>query len=249
MITLPATLIALSPHPDDVALSAAGAVLSWPGPCTLATVFCADRTVPASGGAFGMTANAAADLMARRRDEDSAACEILGCEPAQLGLEDALGRALASGEAVMEAAAWVFDGDASAEPDVLEAATQALRELIDGVPEPALLAPAGFGGHRDHAIARRAAEQAGAPIFAFYEDQPYGWRKRGQTPSPPAHFQRRTLALEPATWERKLRSLACHDSQMSILWGAHWRDEVAAEHARADGVPIETLWELHDARP
>lgn len=237
-----ATLVALSPHLDDVALSAAGTVLGWPGRRLLVTVFSADRPGSRWGSAPQSPGAGDDGLMGLRREEDLASCEVLGCEPTHLGLADALARTYAAGEPIREAAAHAFDADAEQEPDVVEATARALRQLLDPLPDAVLLVPAGEGGHRDHAIVRRAAEDLGVPLHGYYEDQPYGWRGKPKGPPLPSQYERRAHPLEPATWETKLRSLACHRSQMTLLWGEDWREAMAAEHTHADGVPTEAIW-------
>src|SRR5450755_1046546 len=82
--TTDGTLI-LSPHPDDAALSIAGALAKglFPPPVTLVTVF--DRTNFGGGGELG----GLDETTALRAREDDSFAEMVGAEIIRLGMIDA----------------------------------------------------------------------------------------------------------------------------------------------------------------
>lgn len=240
----PRTLVALSPHLDDIALSAVATMCNWPGRRILATVFSADPPNPHSAGAaaFHAACGLGDDPMGQRRAEDRASCAILDCEPIHLELQEVLYRTTATGEPVVTSVSDVFDGDPVREPNMVMAVARSVRELLDGLATAVLLVPMGNGRHRDHAIVRAAVESLDAPVLGYYEEQPYGWRDRPPGPPAPATYRRQVCPLEPTAWQAKVEALACHESQVGLLWGSRWQDALAAEHAHLDGMPAEVLW-------
>jgi LmbE family N-acetylglucosaminyl deacetylase len=240
----PPTLVALAPHLDDVALSASAAVLGWRGPRVLVTVFSGDPPGPLSptAAAFHDACGLRGDAMRHRREEDRSACVTLASEPVHLGFPEALYRTTGDGRWAASTDAELFDGSAEGEPDVLAAVTRRLADVGEAHGDARWLLPVGNGLHRDHAIVRRAAESLGLPAFGYYDDQPYGWWARPAAPPPPAGYRRVPQALDARAWETKVRALACHASQMHMLWGPAWRQRLAAEHARDGAGAVETLW-------
>lgn len=154
------SLVAVSPHLDDAALSASVA-LSCSG-ATIATVFTAlpapDR--PASWWDRLTGASSSVERQRERLNEDAAAMRLLSARAVHLGEAEALYR----------------DGD----PDLGQAVDRLTELLADA---DHIWLPSAIGGHRDHAFARdaglRAAAAAGHVEVMLYADFPYvityGW--------------------------------------------------------------------------
>jgi LmbE family N-acetylglucosaminyl deacetylase len=237
-------LIAVAPHLDDVALSAASEVTGWGGPRMIVSVFAGDPPGPisATAAAFHDSCGLHDDAMHHRRREDRAACAALECEPLHLGFPEALYRTTAAGDPVVATDYKLFDGAADAEPGVVAEVAAALGTVAASHPGAYWLVPLGNGLHRDHAIVRRAVESLHRPAVGYYEDQPYGWWGRPVGPPPPADYVRQCRVLDGRTWKTKLHALECHASQMRMLWGAAWRERIEDEHAREGAEPVEALW-------
>jgi LmbE family N-acetylglucosaminyl deacetylase len=154
------SIVAVSPHLDDAALSASAAL--GVGGATIVTVFTAlpapDR--PASWWDRLTGATSSLERQRERLAEDAEAMRLLSARAVHLDEAEALYR----------------DGD----PD-LGKAVERLTEAFARASEVWL--PSAIGGHRDHAIARdaglRAAAAAGHVEVTLYADFPYvityGW--------------------------------------------------------------------------
>jgi LmbE family N-acetylglucosaminyl deacetylase len=241
------TLVAVSPHLDDVVLSAARTVLAWRGPRIIATVFSGDPVgeLSSAASAFHADCGLGNDAMAHRRNEDEAACAILDCEPLHLGLLEALYRRDAFEEPVVTDELQLFEHDVLAvladEADLVEIVADALTRALTYHGDAAVFAPLGTGRHRDHVVVRAAVERICAP-FGYYDDQPYGWWGRPPAPPPPLRYRRREFLLTRGEWERKRRALACYGSQMTMLWGPHWADPVDSAPDWRTEARAEALW-------
>jgi LmbE family N-acetylglucosaminyl deacetylase len=239
-----ATLIALSPHLDDVVLSAAATVLRWPGRRLLVSVFSGDPAEPPSGvaAAFHSACNLGHDAMLRRRLEDFAACEVLRCEPLHLEFREALYRTAANGESEIGEEGELFVASAARQDDAVRMVAETLRRILDEHPFSTVLAPLGHGCHRDHIIVRQAIEHLCYPIFAYYDDQPYEWWGRPRGPRPPDGYVHKMRKLHADGWETKIRALGCYASQMRMLWGQDWKQGFEIDHRQAGGIREEGLW-------
>lgn len=148
------TVLYLSPHLDDAALSASIAIqrdLAQGEPVVVATFF-----TEAHDGAA-------------RRSEDRAAMEVLGATPIHLGLVDfPERRGVAPSFRVL-----CVDRDEAAEAVDLGAAEAALDALLTTVRPTRAVLPLGIGGHVDHRIVARLAPRVVDLPVAFYEDFPY----------------------------------------------------------------------------
>ena len=154
------SIVAVSPHLDDAALSASAAL--GRGGATVVTIFTAlppqDRPVTWWDRLTGATSSL--ERQRERLAEDAAAMRLLSARGVHLDEPEALYR----------------DGD----PDLGRAAAR-LTELLTAADEVWL--PSAIGGHRDHMLARnaglRAAAGAGHTEVVLYADFPYviafGW--------------------------------------------------------------------------
>ena len=154
------SIVAVSPHLDDAALSASAALGA--GGATIVTVFTA-LPAPDRPASWWDRLTGATSSLVRQRErlaEDAEAMRLLSARALHLDEAEALYR----------------DSD----PD-LGRAVERLTELLAGAGQVWL--PSAIGGHSDHAFARdaglRAADAAGHDEVMLYADFPYviayGW--------------------------------------------------------------------------
>jgi LmbE family N-acetylglucosaminyl deacetylase len=212
----------LSPHLDDAVLSC-WHVLAQPGDVIVINVFAG---VPArmSDLAWWDRLTGATDSGQRVRErvqEDRQALARIGRKPVNLGFLDEQYR--------------------DAEQPLAPVAAQIESRLLPGVH---VYAPAAFGGHADHVLARAAALELRKTGFevSLYADLPHatlhGWPAwvtgSGMTASPDlaGALWERTLAqtgispetmrlerhqLDPQSYARKLKAVRCYVSQLNGL--------------------------------
>ena len=259
----------LSPHYDDVPLSA-GATVRLLADCGLRpetlVVFGSepDRVHPLSAFAeamheqWGLTAN---EVIASRQAEEAAAAAVLGAQTRVLPFRDAIYRGdyylsnddLFGSPATEEAslpAAIVASLDLAASPDVTTR----------------IYAPLGVGKHVDHQIVHLAAQElarSGWDVW-FYEDIPYAL-KPGALDARLAEI-RANAQLEPvariaaqSTWDQKIDAILRYPSQLETVFlqyvgvGTTRQEISAALSAYAtragDGVMVERFWRLNEALP
>lgn len=234
-------LVVVSPHLDDAALSTVATLACWPGPRVVVTLFSGDPPPSLTPTARALHAawRLDDDASRARRAEDRAACAELGATAVHLGLPDAIYRRRRDGSPVVGSERDLF----CATDDGEQALTARAAALVDAwlAPDAAVLAPLGVGGHRDHRIARAAAELASRPLAGYYEEQPYGWWGRS-APVLPAGWRRRLHPLSPDALDLKLRAVGCYASQVRTLWDDRWRDALLRDHARRGAVFVEQIW-------
>jgi LmbE family N-acetylglucosaminyl deacetylase len=261
-LTRPKRHLFLSPHYDDIPLSA-GATVRLLGdrglrPETL-IVFGSepDRTYPLSAFAeamheqWGLTAN---EVIASRQAEEAAAAAVLGAQTRVLPFRDAIYRGdyylsnddLFGSPATEEAtlpAAIVASLDLAASPDVTTR----------------IYAPLGVGKHVDHQIVHLAGQELASRGWDvwFYEDIPYALISMALDAR--LAEVRATTALEPvahipaqSTWDHKIDAILRYPSQLETVFREYvgvgtTREEIsealAAYAARAGaGTMVERFW-------
>jgi LmbE family N-acetylglucosaminyl deacetylase len=228
-------VLALSPHPDDLAFSVGG-LLRWLAArtdVTLVTVF--TRNVWAPNLELPQPDEETVSRL--RQAEDVRYCERVGVRRLALGLPDAGLRG--------------YDDDTERlAPGPEEEMAAAVREALAAVlPDRcALLCPLGLGGHVDHGIVRDAALAVAtgtARQIGFYEDLPYA-RQLDETEIA-AHVRRIDVTarphrfdLSPPLWRSKLEDLAVYRTQVR----EQDLDDLSA-HARrvsGEGGLAERVW-------
>jgi LmbE family N-acetylglucosaminyl deacetylase len=229
-------VLALSPHPDDIAFSVGG-LLRWLAArtdITLVTVFTRNVWVPN----LELPEPDEETVSRLRQAEDVRYCERVGVRRVPLGLPDA---GLRGYDDLTERLA------PRAEAEVAAAVREALAALLPD--RGALLCPLGLGGHVDHGIVRDAAlavEAGTARHVVFYEDLPYARHLddaeiamhagRVDAAARPYRF-----ALAPPLWRRKLEDLAVYRTQVREQdlddFSAHAR-RVSGEQGLAERVWI-----------
>ena len=266
LLTRPARHQFLSPHYDDVPLSAGATVrlLADRGlaPETL-VVFGSepDRDRPLSAFAeamhekWGLTGD---EVIASRQAEEAAAAAELGAQTRVLPFRDAIYR----GDA------YLSDEDLFGSPATEEAslpnAIAAALDLADSPDDTTrIYAPLGVGKHVDHQIVHLVGQELagrGWDVW-FYEDIPYALRPMaldtrlaeiGGTRFAP-------VARIPAesTWERKIDAILRYPSQLETVFlqyvGVGTTREEISEALSAyaagvgDGAMAERFWRLSDA--
>ena len=225
--------VAVSPHLDDAVFSAGATIgglvaAGW----RVRVVTCFTATVP-DPSPFALSTQLDkglgpdVDYMALRRDEDAAACGVLGAEPVHLPLPEAPHRGYTSAHDLF---AGVDDDDRIA--DELRAALAPHLASADLV-----LAPQAIGDHADHRVVVDVVA-ALAPQVLWWRDTPYVLRRPDAAPwvGVPAG---RDKAVNIATHlPAKIVAACCYTTQLSFQFGGaehvepQLRRLAAAEAAR-----------------
>ncbi len=228
--------IYLSPHFDDAVLSCGGSIAMQTQinlQPLIITIFAAP---PADGAALNPFARqiqasaglgeSGADAVARRREEDRAACDYLGADYLWLNYADAMYRGYDSSESLFGD---IGRNDLSLEESLADVALK-IHALA---PNAVIYAPLGVGHHVDHQLVASAAARLvnQKANIKFYEDIPYATK--------PNTLQARQTELkinmEPEMNEvsfqmdNKLNAVALYASQISPLFTteANMRREIS----------------------
>jgi LmbE family N-acetylglucosaminyl deacetylase len=167
--------IYFSPHLDDVALSCGGQIFAATQrgeQVLIVTVTAGDPVAPVSEYATSLhTRWEVVNATEARRQEDLAACAILGAEALHWNVPDCIYRVDADGVPFYLSDPDIFGPVAPAEMALVDDLAAQMRAL------PAarqVVAPLCVGHHVDHMLTRLAAEQAyGSAALLYYEDYPY----------------------------------------------------------------------------
>jgi LmbE family N-acetylglucosaminyl deacetylase len=267
LLTRPGRHLFLSPHYDDIPLSAGATVrlLADNGlaPETL-IVFGSepDRARPLSAFAeamheqWGLTAD---EVIASRQAEEAAAAAELGAQTRVLPFRDAIYR----GDA------YLSDEDLFGSPATEEVALpNAIAAALDLEDSPdattRIYAPLGVGKHVDHQIVHLAGQELAGRGWEvwFYEDIPYALKPMAldaRLAEIDAATRLAPVARIPAesTWDRKIDAILRYPSQLETVFRQYvgvgtTREEIgealSAYAARAgDGAMAERFWRLSDA--
>jgi LmbE family N-acetylglucosaminyl deacetylase len=228
MVVRGAEVVYLSPHPDDVAFSAAAHVAHDVAQGLRVQVLTLFR--PGGGGPFGDTET--------RQQEDERFAARLGVELHACDFPDAIVR-----HPRYQARTALFGPLPEDEEPLVESLRVRVQAAIDSCRPRCLrvLAPLAVGGHVDHEATRRAAlrlDLRGAELV-FYEDAPYVLK--GDHPPPHALdlLQPSVLVDERAV---KLDAIACYASQWPLFFPRleDWRHALAT-YANELGFPEENV--------
>jgi LmbE family N-acetylglucosaminyl deacetylase len=242
--------IYLSPHLDDVVLSAGGLV--WEQVQSGETVeiwtICAGDPPPPPYTPFAQELHQrwntdGAGASAVRRAEDNAACRELGAQSRHSSIPDCIYRRLPNSETPL-----IVERDDLFRP-YPQAEGARIPEIADWIraalPDDArLVSPMALGGHIDHQLVRAAAESLNRPVW-FYADYPY-------VIDDPLHhtdLRDQIAAYQPGVtqplsehgmtaWQA---AVAAYASQISTFWGSldEMRSRIAAYQREGGGL---TLW-------
>ena len=248
--------IYLSPHLDDVALSCGGRVWQQAQGGTFVrviTVFAGAPDPDQRLSPFAQELHARwgtpVDAVRTRRTEDSEALGILGAQAVHWRFQDCVYRRSAQGHFPYpdEEALWgpIDPADGSL--------VRQLRDRIGGLclgSSGHLYVPLAVGGHVDHRIVRRAAEQSGARL-TYYEDFPYAEDAESVTTAIGNRaWNPEVVTLSEEALRTKVAALARYRSQVSTFWQGS--EEMAASvrgYAERLGgeAPAERYWRVRPA--
>lgn len=247
--------IFLSPHPDDAVLSCGGWIyqLAQNGERPIViTIFGGDRpgNVPLSEFALSLHERwqLGEDAPARRRDEDRAACDQLGCYLIQLPFADAVYRPDTHGQPMYPTEASIF-GDI-VEASIVAEVAAAVKARVQKVERPRLIVPLTAGKHVDHVITRMAAEQVETDLI-YYEDYPYAEQSERmthvweRTDSASDEWLDETIELSEDAVQARIEAFLQHRSQISTFYQdqAEVRQRMRAyAEAVGKGQPAERYW-------
>jgi LmbE family N-acetylglucosaminyl deacetylase len=267
LLTRPEWHLFLSPHYDDIPLSAGATVRLLANrdlaPETL-VVFGSepDRDRPLSAFAqamherWGLTAN---EVIAGRQAEETAAAAVLGARTRVLPFRDAIYR----GDY------YLSDDDLFGSPASDEASLPAaVAASLDLASPPDLAtriyAPLGVGKHVDHQIVHLAAKELAGKGWDvwFYEDIPYAL-KPGALNARLGEVQATTrlmpVAHVPAqsVWDPKIDAILCYPSQLETVFlqyvgvgttRAEISEALSTYAAQVgDGAMVERFWNMDEA--
>ena len=211
------TVLAISPHLDDAAFSAGGALalLAASGRrVVMATVF-TQSVVHPTGFALACQTDKGlgpeVDYMALRRAEDVVAAAALGVETRWLDLPEAPHRGYAS-------AAALFGGVNDADT-VWQPLAERLRALVAELSPGLLLTCQGLGGHVDHLQTIRAVQQvADQRPVGYWQDMPYLLRDPAAQPFPEVPEVAGTVDIAAAL-PAKIAACTAYTSQLGFQFG------------------------------
>ncbi|WP_189998351.1 PIG-L deacetylase family protein [Streptomyces vinaceus] len=190
-------VVVIEPHHDDFVLSASGTFLARPRPLTVVTVFTRSRSVHPS---LESTYNSVETVSGLRDREAAQSLLPLGAARVGLGHKDA--------EKPYRAP----------EPAQVDRITSELAEMLDGMDDAELLAPAAVTRHPDHLAVHEATRRLGCRWF--WEDAAF-WSTYGLSGCDRQLFRQRVRdVFEPeleditATVLDKVTLLHMHGSQM-----------------------------------
>ena len=250
-------LIFLAPHPDDAVLSCGGWIyqLAQNGERPIViTLFGGDRSTAAPLSDFARSLQErwqlGDDAPARRRDEDRAACDRLGCYLIHLPFADAVYRTDENDRTLYDSEEAIF-GEMR-EASIVDRVAEALRPRVRKVFNARLVIPLTAGLHVDHVIARRAAEQLNVESI-YYEDYPYAEQPErmthvwGLAADAADDWTSESIGLSEDALHAKIEAFLCHRSQISTFY----RDDAeVTQRMRAyaelvgEGKPAERYWRL-----
>jgi LmbE family N-acetylglucosaminyl deacetylase len=267
LLTRPQRHLFLSPHYDDIPLSAGATVRLLAdhhlAPETL-VVFgsepARDRPLSAFAEAmhegWGLTAN---EVIASRQAEETTAAAILGARTRVLPFRDAIYRGdyyLSDDD--------LFGSPATAEESLPSAVAASLDLARSPDVTTRIYAPLGVGKHVDHQIVHLAAKELAGKGWEvwFYEDIPYAL-KPGALEARLGEVQA-TTRLAPAAqvpaqsvWDQKIDAILCYPSQLETVFlqyvgvgttRAEIREALATYATQVgDGVMVERFWGLNQA--
>jgi LmbE family N-acetylglucosaminyl deacetylase len=240
--TEPGTLLVLSPHLDDAALSCGASIAraADEGWRVVVVVFLAGHppvaSLTAAARRYHEECGLGDDAMTVRIREDDAAMAVLAAEPERLGLLEALYRLRPDGSPRYESWSDMYDPPGGPEPEIVSAMTDAMADAMRSHRPSLVLYPLAVGGHVDHLAVHVAAlavqdRDAGVPWFA-YGDVPYvqypwfaGWEDAlGDGWRPITHD------VADRHWSRKLDAIGCYPSQLRPMFGepSDWRGYLTA---------------------
>ncbi len=240
--------IFLSPHLDDAVLSCGGLIyeLIQKGERVEICTICAGNPPPGELSPLAEMLHhrwgvSARDSQETRRQEDLAACRILGALPFHLNIPDCIYRRNPkTGEPLITTNEALFQPLPEVE---IPLAVQLAKQLAAHIPAAArIVCPLTLGGHVDHHLTRTAAEWLGRPLW-YYADYPYLLQEAGKLHehlSPQWQDHQIPISLSGCrAWQD---AIACYASQISTFWSSTDEMRKAISHYWQKGGG-SALWE------
>lgn len=223
----------LSPHLDDAVLSCAGQISrrTREGKSVLvhtamAAEFLPDPLQP-NAVRFLKLCGLGPGAGRVRRDEDARACAGLGADYLHGDLQEAVCRYGGAGRELYPTHESLFEA-IRPEDEVL--VDQLARIFAALPPATSVLAPLCAGGHVDHVLVRRAAEQVYGGKLAYYEDYPYAGRPGlvNRLTQPRREWSVAAIRLDAGARRAREAAILEYASQWPMLFGSRtgfrWKD-------------------------
>lgn len=223
----------LSPHLDDAVLSCAGQISMRAGKGRKVLVYTAlaaehlPSPLQANGARFLKLCGLGPDAGRVRRSEDVRACARIGAAFRHGDLPEAIYRCDAAGRELYPTHESLFGAVC---PEDERIADVLAREFSALPPAGKVMAPLGAGGHVDHLLVRRAAEQVFGAGLLYYEDYPYAarWGRVRRLTQPRRAWSTEAIRLDAESRRAREAAILEYASQWPMLFGSRtkfrWRD-------------------------
>jgi LmbE family N-acetylglucosaminyl deacetylase len=240
----------LSPHFDDVVLSAGGMVRELTNRGDQVEIW----TICAGDPPFGKPLSDYArmlhiffelgedDVPFARSQEDAAGCQVLGAKYRRYTVPDCIYRSYNGTDDPLIKVPDDIKGELEpAESYLIPPVTDFLRKNI--TPGSQVVIPLTVGHHRDHVLVRKAAERLGIPLW-HYVDYPYIVQEQYDIkewiPSEAVQF---SVQVTPEGLQAWQDGIACHHSQIVFFWSdeAEMRGAIASYLKDGGGT---TIWKF-----
>lgn len=242
------TVIILSPHFDDAALSCGGWIAEarlrgekmevW----TICTGLPGDDDFsPLAVQYHRNWALSPEEVIETRSKEDLAAMQLLGVPYRYFGVTDGLYRKHPrTNEPLYPDEESLFS---SLHPGDVDLVRLLATRLANALPqeEVTLVSPLTVGNHVDHQLVRAASENLPVPIW-YYPDYPYTRKYPHAAPHlAPAGYRPQVVPMTEAALVLWQESVAAYDSQISSFWPSleDMREEIRQLHRENQGI---LLW-------
>jgi LmbE family N-acetylglucosaminyl deacetylase len=237
----------LSPHLDDAVFSCGGLMAMQDArgePISVLTLFAGDPPdyrISEFAAELHARWGKAGPPIAMRRAEDRLACGRLGASVVHLEFPDAIYRVNASEKPLYPDSESLFAGLAPQEQDLHTDLVEALQDIE--FENATVYCPMGLGGHIDHQLTRRAAENLG-PQLVYYPDMPYAARSEElQEMFDPQNKQWKPVRLTEEAIDAWVSAVLEYRSQLSTFWQDE--DQLYKElrnfHDEFDGIPLRAM--------
>lgn len=254
----------LSPHLDDVVLSAGGCISHQValGHRVVVATFCSADASPQKplsqlAQVVHEKWNNSIEPYALRRFEDIEACSKLGAEWRHLGFFDAIYRQGAHAADHYVSFGQLFAPIPAWDSNLTERMADEIRKLLAEIRPTTIYGPLGVGSNVDHRHVLNALERLRDQVSVevlLYEEQPYATGNYPSLMQDPVidAVNRCPFTLEPKTLEidftRKRLALMCYRSQLKELFGSDLKGLSELErYSRTllpSANPAERLWSV-----
>ena len=240
--------IYLSPHLDDAVLSCGGQIsqlIQTGGSALIVSIMAGDIPTTAISD-FAQSLHdrwqLASNVSAVRREEDRAACQLLGADYYHLDFLDCIYRQdPVSGAALYDSEEALFGELHPAEKSL---AISLAGDFAHLPTSDRVFAPLTAGHHVDHQLTRLAAEMwLGSNALTYYEEYPYALSKEAMTRelSSDNIWRSSVVQLTEAALAARIEAIACYRSQLSTFFSGY-EDIVRSVSQYAQEVGGERLW-------